>query len=115
MPAENLRNILEHLLILKYITSISIVICQHKTDSLWPRDVVLYWLVVRMHLVTGNEGNDTFIVPKVPMPRTIVGAEGLIKVLLPEYQVYKCFIILNNCASCRPFSGGVLIYFISAF
>jgi hypothetical protein len=24
--------------------------------------------------------------------------EGTIKVLLPEYQVYKCFIILNNCA-----------------
>ena len=31
-------------------------------------------------------------------PRTIVGTEGTIKVLLPEYQVYKCFIILNNCA-----------------
>ena len=33
------------------------------------------------------------------MPRKIVGTEGTIKVLLlPEYQVYKCFIILNNCA-----------------
>ena len=31
-------------------------------------------------------------------PRTIVGTEGTMKVLLPEYQVYKCFIILNNCA-----------------
>jgi hypothetical protein len=31
-------------------------------------------------------------------PRKIVGTEGTIKVLLPEYQVYKCFIILNNCA-----------------
>ena len=30
-------------------------------------------------------------------PRKIVGTEGTIKVLLPEYQVYK-FIILNNCA-----------------
>jgi hypothetical protein len=30
--------------------------------------------------------------------RKIVGTEGTIKVLLPEYQVYKCFIILNNCA-----------------
>jgi hypothetical protein len=29
-------------------------------------------------------------------PRTIVGTEGTIKVLLPEYQVYKYFIILNN-------------------
>jgi hypothetical protein len=31
-------------------------------------------------------------------PRKIVGTEGTIKVLLPEYQVYKCSIILNNCA-----------------
>jgi hypothetical protein len=28
----------------------------------------------------------------------IVCTEGTIKVLLPEYQVYKCVIILNNCA-----------------
>ena len=32
------------------------------------------------------------------VPRKIVGTERTIKVLLPEYQVYKCFIILNNCA-----------------
>jgi hypothetical protein len=31
-------------------------------------------------------------------PRKIVGTEGTIKVLLPEYQGYKCFIILNTCA-----------------
>jgi hypothetical protein len=31
-------------------------------------------------------------------PRTIVGTEGTMKVLLPEYQFCKCFIILNNCA-----------------
>jgi hypothetical protein len=31
-------------------------------------------------------------------PSTIVGTEGTIQVLLPEYQVYKCFIILNKCA-----------------
>ena len=30
--------------------------------------------------------------------RKIVGIQGTIKVLLPEYQVYKCVIILNNCA-----------------
>jgi len=30
-------------------------------------------------------------------PRKIVGTEGTIKLLLPEYQVYTCFIILNNC------------------
>jgi hypothetical protein len=53
-------------------------------------------------------------------PRKIVGTEGTIKVLLPEYQVYKCFIILNNCAIqnsnlIRSFSGGFLVYFINAF
>jgi uncharacterized protein with PQ loop repeat len=31
-------------------------------------------------------------------PKKIVGTEGEIKVILPEYQVYKCFKILNNCA-----------------
>jgi hypothetical protein len=30
-------------------------------------------------------------------PRKIGGTEGTIKVLLPQYQVDKCFIILNNC------------------
>jgi hypothetical protein len=34
----------------------------------------------------------------VDRERKIVGTEGTIKVLLPEYLVYKCFIILNNCA-----------------
>ena len=63
----------------------------------------LYFQVNSIHLLTGYEGNSTFIVPKVPTfsdarPRKIVGTEGTIKVLLPEYQVYKCFIILNNCA-----------------
>ena len=52
-------------------------------------------------------------------PRTIVGTEGTTKVLLPEYQVYMCFIILNNCAiqnsKCRSFSDGFLDYFISVF
>jgi hypothetical protein len=47
-------------------------------------------------------------------PRTIVGTEGTMKVLLPEYQVYKCFIILNNCAikilDCMSFSDGFLVY-----
>jgi hypothetical protein len=31
-------------------------------------------------------------------PRKIVGTDWTIKMLLPEYQVCKCFIILNNCA-----------------
>ena len=56
-----------------------------------------------IHLLTGYEGNNTFIVHKVPtivlcITPKIVGTEGTITVLLPEYQVYKCFIILNNCA-----------------
>ena len=52
-------------------------------------------------------------------PRKIVGTEGTIKVLLPEYQVCKYCIILNNCAiqnsKFRPFSEGFLVYFISVF
>ena len=53
------------------------------------------------------------------MQRKIVGTEGTIKVLLPEYQVYKCFIMLNNCAiqNCRPISYGflVLVGFVGFF
>ena len=41
--------------------------------------------------------------------RKIVGTEGTIKVLLPEYQVYKCFIILNNCAIQNSKLGPFLI------
>jgi len=56
-----------------------------------------------IHLLTGYEGNSTFIVPKVPAIFRGNAEEnswyrGKIKVLLPEYQVYKGFIILNNCA-----------------
>jgi hypothetical protein len=50
-------------------------------------------------------------------PRTIVGTEGTIKVLLPEYQANKYFNILNNCAiqNCMPFSDRFPVYLISAF
>jgi hypothetical protein len=34
-------------------------------------------------------------------PRKIVGTEGTIKVLLPEYQVYKCF-IMNSTNDYSP-------------
>ena len=70
--------------------------------------------VYSIHLLTEYEGYSTFIVPKVPTifwdnaqdnswyrgdnESAIVGTEGTMKVLLPEYQVYKCFIVLNNCA-----------------
>jgi hypothetical protein len=42
-----------------------------------------------IHLLTGYEGNSTFIVPKVPTIfkaplRKIFGTEGTIKVLLPD-------------------------------
>jgi hypothetical protein len=45
--------------------------------------------------------------------RKIVGTEGTIKVLLPEYQVYKCFIILNNCAIKNSKLGPFLMDFYS--
>jgi hypothetical protein len=69
-----------------------------------------------IHLLTGYEGNSTFIVPKVPTifeatPRKIFVTEGTIKVLLPEYQVYKCFIILNNCAILNSKLGPFLMNF----
>ena len=68
--------------------------------------------------MTGYEGNSTFIVPTVPtifrgVPRKIVGPEETIKVLLPEYQVYKCFIILNNCAIQNSKLGPFLMDFLS--
>jgi hypothetical protein len=44
---------------------------------------------------------------------TIVGTEGTTKVLLPEYQVYKCFIILNNCAIQNSILGPFLMDFKS--
>ena len=39
------------------------------------------------------------------------GTEGTIKVLLPEYQVYKCFIILINCAIQNSELGSFLMDF----
>jgi hypothetical protein len=44
-------------------------------------------------------------------PRKIVGTEGTIKVLLPEYQVYKCFIVLNGCAIQNSKLGPILMDF----
>jgi hypothetical protein len=49
---------------------------------------IFHLRISNIHLLTGYEGNSTFIVPKVS---TIFQGN-------PEYQVYKCFIILNNCA-----------------
>jgi hypothetical protein len=46
-------------------------------------------------------------------PRKTVGTEGTIKVLLPKYQVYKCFIILNNCAIQNSKLGPFLMDFYS--
>ena len=51
--------------------------------------------------------------------RTTVGTEGTINMLLPDYQVYKCLLfgttVQFKILNCRPFSGGFLVYFISAF
>jgi hypothetical protein len=57
-----------------------------------------------IQLLPGYGGNSTFIFPKVrtifseATPRNIVSTGRTIKVLIPEYQVYQYFIILNNCA-----------------
>jgi hypothetical protein len=56
--------------------------------------VYTYWLGMRVIALLLPPRYQLF--SKV-MQRKIVGTEGTIKVLLPEYQVYKCFIILNNC------------------
>jgi hypothetical protein len=48
-------------------------------------------------------------------PGKIVGTEETVKVLLPEYQVYTCFIILNNCAIQNFKLGPFLVYLINAF
>ena len=57
-----------------------------------------------IQLLPGYGGNSTFIFPKVrtifseATPRNIVSTGRTIKVLIPEYQVYQYFIILNNCS-----------------
>jgi hypothetical protein len=57
--------------------------------------VYTYWLGIRVIALLLSP---RYQLLSEAMPRTIVGTEGTIKVPLPEYQVYKCFIILNNCA-----------------
>ena len=54
-----------------------------------------YWLGMRVIALLLSPRYQLFF---EATPRKIVGTEGTNKVLLPEYQVYKCFIILNNCA-----------------
>ena len=66
-------------------------------NLLSPKKVTVYTYWLGMRVIT------LLLSPRYQLlseatPRTIVGTEGTIKVLLPEYQVYKCFIILNNCA-----------------
>jgi hypothetical protein len=41
-------------------------------------------------------------------PRKIGGTEGTVKVLLPEYQVYKCFIILY------PHTQSISVYYYTS-
>ena len=60
------------------------------------RIVYTCWLSIRVITLLLSPRYQLF---SEAMLRKIVGTEGTIKVLLPEYQVYKCFIILNNCNS----------------
>jgi len=54
-----------------------------------------YWLGMRVIALLLSSRYQLF---SEATPRTIVGTVGTINVLLPEYQIYKCFIILNNSA-----------------
>ena len=61
-----------------------------------PRSYVYtYWLGIRVITLLLST---RYQILSSALPLKIVGTEGRITVLLPEYQVYKCFIILNNCA-----------------
>ena len=57
--------------------------------------VYTYWLGMRVIALLLSPRYQLF---SETTPSKIFGTEGTIKVLLPEYQVYKYFIILNNCA-----------------
>jgi hypothetical protein len=68
-----------------------------------PPKIIAWSALNSIHLLTGMRVIALLLSPRYKLfseatPRKIVGTEGTIKVLLPEYQVYKCFIILNNCA-----------------
>ena len=66
-----------------------------RTQYAWDFAVYTYWLGMKVISLLLSPRYQLLSEAK---PRTIVGTEGTIKVLLLEYQVYKCFIILNNCA-----------------
>ena len=57
--------------------------------------VYTYWLDMKVMTLLLSTRYQLF---SSALPRKIVGTEGTITVVLPEYQIYKCFIILNNCA-----------------
>jgi hypothetical protein len=68
-----------------------------------PPKIIAWSALNSIHLLTGMRVIALLLSPRYKLfseatPRKIVGTEETIKVLLPEYQVYKCFIILNNCA-----------------
>ena len=70
----------------------------------------IYWLGMRVIALLLSPRYQLF---SEATPRNIVGTEGTIKVILPEYQVYKCFIILNNCA-CQNSKLQALFWWISS-
>jgi hypothetical protein len=79
----------------------------HKIKTLWTQSYVstdfeipmqilyTYWLGMRVIALLLFPRYQLF---SEATPRKIVCKEGTIKVLLPKYQIYKYFNILNNCA-----------------
>jgi hypothetical protein len=59
------------------------------------RTLYTYWLCMRVMTLLFSTRYQLF---SEATPRKIKSAEGSIKVLLPEYQIYMCIIILNNYA-----------------
>ena len=68
---------------------------KYKIHTIYISIVYTYWLGMRVITLLLSTRYQLY---SEATSRKIVGTEGTIKVLLPEYQVYKCFIILNNCA-----------------
>ena len=83
-----------------YINTYAISDYHHKRSNPAQARCTRYNII---YLLTGYEGYALLLSPRYQLfseatPRTIVGTEGTMKVLLLEQQVYKCFIVLNNCA-----------------
>jgi hypothetical protein len=83
-----------------YITIYAISAYHHKRSNPAQARCTRYSII---QLFTGYRVISLLLYPRYQLlseatPSTIVGTDGTMKVLLPEYQVYKCFIIPNKCA-----------------